>query len=121
MDQSNRPVTDRYAKRRDPVEVEIAQAPGVLATLEGEVGYNAGDALITGVKGERWPASRERFERTYEALPPTRPGESGRYSRTKYRRAGWMRLSSLPHSRRDPFRKFARVPIHASFDHAVAL
>ncbi|WP_089159855.1 PGDYG domain-containing protein [Caballeronia sordidicola] len=81
MDQSNRPVTDRYAKRRDPVEVEIAQAPGVPATLEGEVGYNAGDALITGVKGERWPASRERFERTYEALPPTRPGESGRYRR----------------------------------------
>ncbi|CAG9265170.1 hypothetical protein PUN4_50019 [Paraburkholderia unamae] len=72
---------DRYAKRRDPVDVEIAAHDGVLTTLEGPVSYRAGDALLTGVRGERWPVARQRFERTYEPVPPTQAGQSGRYAR----------------------------------------
>ncbi|QBQ99517.1 PGDYG domain-containing protein [Paraburkholderia pallida] len=72
---------DRYAKRRDPVDVEIAARDGVMTTLEGPVSYRAGDALITGVRGERWPVDRQRFERTYEPVAPTLAGQSGRYAR----------------------------------------
>jgi hypothetical protein len=72
---------DRYSRRRDPVNVEIAAHDGVLSTLEGPVSYHAGDALITGVKGERWPVEKLRFERTYEPVPPTHAGESGSYAR----------------------------------------
>lgn len=71
----------RYSRRRDPVDVEVASTDGVLSTLEGPVVYHIGDALITGVKGERWPVERSRFEQTYEPVPPTKMGQSGRYAR----------------------------------------
>lgn len=55
-----------------PVAVEFAGAPGLLATLEGDVPYEQGDALLTGVAGERWPVRREVFLRLYE--PSDREG-----------------------------------------------
>jgi hypothetical protein len=75
------PEARRYSKRPDPVEVEIASREGSLQTLEGEVRYLRGDALMTGVAGERWPIERSRFDATYEAVPPTIKGQSGCYRR----------------------------------------
>jgi hypothetical protein len=75
------PEARRYSKRRDVVDVEIAGQGGALDTLEGQVTYRRGDALITGVAGERWPVERTRFDATYGAEAPTKQGQSGRYRR----------------------------------------
>ena len=60
-----------YSKKPVPVPVNFATEDGVLQTLEGPVAYKRGDALATGVAGERWPIARARFERTY------RPADAG--------------------------------------------
>lgn len=46
--------------------VEIATSPGSLETLEGTVRYSAGDAILTGEQGERWPVDKRAFDRLYE-------------------------------------------------------
>lgn len=69
----------RVCKKPVAVEVEFAAASGVCKTLEGEVEYQAGDALLTGGHGERWPVRRELFGSSYEPIPPARAGENGRY------------------------------------------
>ncbi len=67
--------------RTRPIEVcvEIAQAGQLVPTAEGDVDARPGDAIVTGVRGERWPVSRGRFLRTYDAERGTRPGDSGLY------------------------------------------
>jgi hypothetical protein len=75
--------TDRAArrarKRATHVDVEFAAAPGVVATREGDVRYAAGDALLTGAAGDRWPVSRAYFDAAYEPIAPLRAGGDGRY------------------------------------------
>jgi PGDYG protein len=66
-------------KKPVAVEVAFAAADGVCKTLEGEVQYRAGDALLTGSQGDHWPVRRELFGSSYEPIPPTRPGQNGRY------------------------------------------
>jgi hypothetical protein len=72
----------RVCKKPIPVEVEFASADGTCATLEGPVRFRAGDALLTGVQGERWPVRRETFLSSYQAVPPTRAGDNGFYRKT---------------------------------------
>lgn len=50
-----------------------------MQTLEGPVHYVCGDALMTGIAGERWPIPRDRFSATYVPVPPVRMGEEGEY------------------------------------------
>lgn len=69
----------RARKRAVSVSVEFAERTGTLTTLEGPVAYGRGDALLTGSHGERWPVPRERFDATYDAQAPLRPGKPGRY------------------------------------------
>lgn len=69
----------RVCKKPVPVDVEFATADGICQTLEGEVRFRAGDALLTGGQGERWPVRRDLFLSSYEAVPPARPGENGAY------------------------------------------
>lgn len=71
----------QYVKRALPTQVLFAEHAGTLDTLEGVVAYQNGDALVTGVEGERWPIAREDFERTYEAMLPTRMAEDGTYTK----------------------------------------
>lgn len=71
----------QYVKRALPTQVLFAEHAGTLNTLEGVVAYQTGDALVTGVEGERWPIARDDFERTYEAIPPTRMAEDGTYTK----------------------------------------
>lgn len=63
------------------VDVIFADSSGHLQTIEGRVSYSAGDAILTGVQGEEWPVAREAFEASYEPVPPTVAGKSGRYSK----------------------------------------
>jgi len=69
----------RVCKKPIPVRAEFAIADGVCDTLEGPVHFRAGDAILTGVRGERWPVRRDLFLASYQPVPPTRPGENGAY------------------------------------------
>ena len=70
----------RRARKRDlAVQVEFAGEGGTLSTQEGLVRYAAGDALLTGAEGERWPVARDTFELNYAPVAPTRSGKPGRY------------------------------------------
>jgi hypothetical protein len=69
----------KVQKRPIPVRVEFASKSGSEQTIEGPVAYSLGDALLTGVAGERWPIRRAHFETTYVALSPTKMGEDGYY------------------------------------------
>lgn len=70
-----------YARGTDPLDVEFATNNGVLHTLEGDVAFQQGDALLTGGAGERWPVQRAHFDEAYEAVKPTTQGQSGLYRR----------------------------------------
>ena len=52
---------------KKPVEVvfEFAEEDGEIETLEGKFSYKKGDAIITGVKGEKYPCRRDIFDQTY--------------------------------------------------------
>ena len=68
-----------YVKIPRPVAVAFAASAGELLTREGPVAYAAGDALLTGVAGERWPIRRGDFELSYEPVAPTEAGLAGHY------------------------------------------
>jgi len=61
------------------VPVAFAPADGVCQTLEGPVGMRAGDAVLTGVRGEQWPVQRHLFLASYAPEPPTEAGQDGLY------------------------------------------
>ena len=49
------------------VEAEVAQHPQHIETLEGRMLARAGDYIVTGTKGEKYPVKKEIFEETYES------------------------------------------------------
>jgi len=79
----NEEYSDAVLAERLPVEmkVEITTHAGTIQTLEGEVTFLAGDAIVTGVNNERWPVQRQRFDATYMPSSGTQIGQSGRYCR----------------------------------------
>jgi len=78
-DLAHEPAARTARKTPVPVEVEFAVSAGTLATAEGPVAYDSGDALLTGPAGERWPVPRTRFLRDYEVVDGSRAGGPGRY------------------------------------------
>jgi PGDYG protein len=61
------------------VDVAFASTECTVQTREGKVHAHAGDAILTGTKGDRWRVSRGRFTEKYEPVAPTRAGQDGRY------------------------------------------
>ena len=61
------------------VQVQFAPEHCTVQTPEGLVHAQAGDAILTGIAGERWRVSRARFGEKYRPVPPTRAGEAGTY------------------------------------------
>ena len=53
--------------RRRPLVFEVAfnQEKVVIDTIEGPVHAEVGDAVVTGVRGERWPVRRPKFAELY--------------------------------------------------------
>lgn len=80
-DLSRDPAARRYQRLATEVDAEFAARPGELQTLEGPVSFGAGDALLTGEAGDRWPTSREQFEQTYQQIRPAADGRAARYRR----------------------------------------
>ena len=52
-------------KKPIAVDFEFAMEDGEIETLEGKMTYQKGDAIITGVKGEKYPCRRDIFDQTY--------------------------------------------------------
>ena len=50
------------------IDFEFATEDGEIETLEGVVSYKKGDAIITGVKGEKYPCRRDIFDQTYDVI-----------------------------------------------------
>ena len=63
------------------VQVAFAEEALDIDTLEGPVKCKAGDAIVTGVHGERWPIERLRFVGTYEAADGVVMFQAGFYRR----------------------------------------
>ena len=61
------------------VQVQFTDRPCTVQTKEGAVQALPGDAILTGIAGERWRVSRAHFAAKYRPRPPTQPGEAGPY------------------------------------------
>lgn len=87
-----------FRARSRPVVVRacFSSVPGVVNTLEGPVVVGVGDAIVTGVAGERWPIARARFLASHVAQSPTVPGEDGAYA--KRPKIVWALHLEQPHS-----------------------
>jgi len=73
------PGTRRARKLPEEVQVRFARAAGVCHTLEGEVQFEPGDAIVEAQAGDRWPVRREVFRERYEPALPTHAMDDGRY------------------------------------------
>jgi hypothetical protein len=72
------PRAHRYVKQ-EVVTVNFAAADGALMSKVGPNHYRAGDALLTGIDGDTWCVSRERFDAKYLPVAPLAHGEAGDY------------------------------------------
>ena len=65
--------------RKKPVVVTAYQCTKdeIIPTLEGDMKATAGDFIITGVKGERYPCKPDVFYQTYEEVDESEPLEDG--------------------------------------------
>jgi hypothetical protein len=78
------------SKVRREVDVQFTPLACTVHTAEGIVHAAPGDAIVTGIAGERWRVSRGHFGARYRPLPPTQAGESGRYESLP------IRITALP-------------------------
>lgn len=62
------------------VNVEFANTECTVKSREGTVHARAGDAILSGMKGDRWRVSRGKFPDKYQPVAPTRAGQNGRYA-----------------------------------------
>lgn len=70
----------RARKRVHPVRVEFAGAACAVDTLEGVAHARPGDAIVTGIFGERWLVRRGGFAEKYEPVAPLEAGAPGDYT-----------------------------------------
>jgi PGDYG protein len=61
------------------IQVRFAREAGSVQTNEGLVKVRPGDAILTGINGEHWRVSQERFPDKYRAADATTAGEDGAY------------------------------------------
>ena len=85
----------RARKRPLRVRVEFAEQAGELATREGPVRYAPGDALLTGIDGERWPIPQASFAEHYGPCAPTPAGVAGWYVKRPITVWAWRADRSL--------------------------
>jgi hypothetical protein len=76
---SEHPRRIKARKLGHEVQVQFASEDCSIQTKEGAVLAKAGDAILTGVEGERWRVSRSRFNANYHPVSPTHAGQDGKY------------------------------------------
>ncbi|MCH9633013.1 MAG: hypothetical protein S4CHLAM6_13640 [Chlamydiae bacterium] len=74
---SSYPEAFQAYKKNIVLDFEYAAKSGEIQTLEGKVACAAGDAIMTGTQGERWPISKDTFTATYNVV------EEGKASKKK--------------------------------------
>lgn len=57
-----------YRKKPVIIKAYIAKKEMTIHTLEGDMKAEAGDYIITGIKGEQYPCKPDVFTKTYEPL-----------------------------------------------------
>lgn len=60
--------TKKYRKKPVVIEAYQTDRDMMIETLEGVLHASAGDYIITGVSGEKYPCKPDIFEKTYELL-----------------------------------------------------
>lgn len=70
-----------YRSKLVEVQVDIARHNQTIVTLEGPITCKAGDAILTGTAGERWPVSAAELDQRYRCLSPAMQGTPGRYQK----------------------------------------
>lgn len=58
----------KFIKRPIVIEAYQTDKEIIISTLEGDMRADAGDWIITGIRGEQYPCKPDVFERTYEAV-----------------------------------------------------
>ena len=58
----------KFRKKPIVIDAIVAASAGEVETEEGVMTYDAGDFIITGIKGEKYPCKREIFLLTYEPV-----------------------------------------------------
>jgi len=61
------------------IQVRFAMQAGSVQTNEGLVKVKPGDAILTGINGENWRVSQERFPDKYRPAASTAAGADGAY------------------------------------------
>ena len=61
------------------VQVQFTDGPCTVQTPEGAVLAQPGDAILTGIAGERWRVSRSHFGNKYRPAATTPSGHAGTY------------------------------------------
>ena len=79
------PATVEARKLERSVEVQFADATGLIDTREGAVQVRTGDAIVTGPAGDRWRVSRQHFADKYVPRDADRPDAAGAYVSRPYR------------------------------------
>ena len=72
-------------KLEHQVQVHFSEDSCTVRTLEGLVHARRGDAIITGLQGEHWRVSQERFPQKYQPVEPTQSGSDGTYKSLRTR------------------------------------
>jgi PGDYG protein len=71
----------RYRRISKSFWVDFATQAGTVSTLEGPVAHQAGDAIVLGLAGERWPVDLASFKKLYLPSGPVDYGQAGYYQR----------------------------------------
>lgn len=79
------PKARQVIKKPIPIKVSFAQEDGICQTLEGNVSYNKGDAILTGITGEKWPVLRINFNDRYIPSGQLVMGHDGMYTKVPKR------------------------------------
>ncbi len=58
----------KYRKKPVVVKAYRTSKPMTIHTLEGDMKADAGDYIITGIKGEQYPCKPDVFRKTYELI-----------------------------------------------------
>ena len=58
-----------FIKRAIPIEAVQMDEDFTTKTMEGELDGKAGDYLVTGAFGEKYPVAKHIFEKTYYEVP----------------------------------------------------
>lgn len=59
----------KFRKKQIVIDAYQTEKEIYIDTLEGRMHANAGDWIITGPYGEKYPCKKEIFEETYEPFP----------------------------------------------------